>query len=50
VSKIDINDIVVDPNYKNEEIEKRIEKERQKYFDKHGRWLEEDSISIDVLI
>lgn len=44
------DDIVIDPNYKNEEIEKRIQRERQKYFDENGRWPEEDGIEIDVVI
>lgn len=50
MDKIDIDDIEVDPNYRNEEVEKRIQEERQKYFNENGRWPEEDGISIGVVI
>ncbi len=50
LEKITIDDIEVDPNYKNEEVERREQEAREKYFQVNGRWPEEDGIVIDVLI
>lgn len=50
LEKVTIDDIEVDPNYKNEEVERREREAREKYFQVNGRWPEEDNIIIKIVI
>ena len=50
MEKVTIDDIKVDPNYKNEEVERREQEAREKYFQVNGRWPEEDNIIIKIVI